>query len=101
MPPNLNDGSSNPPHLKVFLNLGTLADLPTWSIWPRIKGVEAMKLLKAAGFEGVQDGKRDECREAGILSAGSGRIDKPQDAEPLAGRLKSLGHQCGTLHVGS
>jgi len=101
MPKNLNDGSNRPPRLKVYLNLGTLVDLPAHSVWPQLKGAEAMACLAAAGFEGVQDGDPELCREAGIGSAGSGRVDAPAEALALAKKLKSLGHEAGTVHVGS
>ncbi len=101
MPHNLNDGSARPPRLKIYLNLGTLVDLPSHSQWPRLEGAEAMACLKEAGFEGVQDGDPAVCRQAGIGSAGSGRVDSLTDAEALAWRMKSLGHECATVHVGS
>jgi hypothetical protein len=101
MPKNLNDGSNTPPRLKVYLNLGTLVDLPAHSIWPRLAGVEAMACLKEAGFEGVQDGDPELCRLIGIGCAGSGRVDSLTDAETLARKLKSLGLEGGTVHVGS
>jgi hypothetical protein len=101
MPKNLNDGSNRPPRLKVYLNLGTLTDLPSHSIWPRLEGVEALAGLKEAGFEGVQDGDPELCRQTGIGCAGSGRVDSLTDAEVLARKLKSLGHEAGTVHVGS
>jgi len=101
MPKNLNDGSGQPPRLKVYLNLGTLVDLPPHSSWPPVKGAEAMACLKAAGFEGVQDGDPELCRHAGIGCAGSGRVDAPADAETLARKLKAAGHEGGTVHVGS
>lgn len=97
----LNDGSNLPPRLKVYLNLGTLADLPSNSIWPGVEGKEAMACLKEAGFEGVQQGDPELCREAGMGCAGGGRVDNPADAAILAGTLKSLGHECGTVHVGN
>jgi hypothetical protein len=101
MPKNLNDGSNQPPRLKVYLNLGTLVDLPAHSTWPQLEGAEAMACLKAAGFEGVQDGDPELCRRTGIGSTGSGRVDSLTDAEVLARKLKSLGHEAGTVHVGS
>jgi hypothetical protein len=101
MPENMNDGSTNPPALKVYLNLGTLVDLPKHSIWPRLEGAEAMAYLKEAGFEGAQDGEAKHCRQAGIGSVGSGRVDKIADAETLARWLQSLGHTAGTVHVGT
>lgn len=101
MSKNLNDGSNRPPRLKVYLNLGSLVDLSPHSIWPRLKGAEAMACLKEAGFEGVQDGDPELCRKVGIGSAGSGRVDSPTDAEVLARKLKLLGHEAATVHVGS
>jgi hypothetical protein len=101
MPKNLNDGSNNPPRLKVYLNLGTLADLPPFSKWPRLEGVEAMTFLKQEGFEGVQDGNPEYCRQAGIGSAASGRVDAINDAETIARKFKDAGHEAVTLHIGS
>jgi len=101
MPKNLNDGSNLPPRLKVYLNLGTLMDLPAHSSWPRLEGAEAMAYLKEAGFEGVQDGDPKLCRHVGIGSAASGRVDTLTDAETLARKFKTLGHEAATLHVGS
>ena len=101
MPKNLNDGSNSTPRLKIYLNLGTLVDLPSHSIWPQLKGAEALARLKADGFEGVQDGDPEICSAVGIGCAGSGRVDSLTDAEALARKLKSLGHEAATVHVGS
>ena len=101
MPRNLNDGSKLPPRLKVYLHLRTLVDLPDFSVWPRLEGVEALAFLKAAGFEGVQDGHPNQCRQAGMGSAGSGRVDTPSDAGLLARKMKDLGHEAATVHVGT
>jgi hypothetical protein len=101
MPKNLNDGSQNPPRLKVYLNLGTLLDLPPHSRWPRLEGVEAMVFLKQEGFEGVQDGDPGHCRKAGIGSAASARVDAAKDAQTVAQKFKDAGHEAVTLHVGT
>ena len=101
MPSNLNDGSKLPPRLKVYLHAGTLVDLPDDSFWPRLEGVEALAFLKAAGFDGVQDGDPSQCRLAGMGSAGSGRVDTPTDAVLLARKMKDLGHEAATVHVGT
>lgn len=101
MPKTLNDGSQNPPRLKVYLNLGTLVDLPPDSKWPRLEGAEAMAFLKQEGFEGVQDGNPEHCRKAGIGSAASARVDMTKDAETVARKFKDLGHEAVTLHVGT
>lgn len=101
MPKTLNDGSQNAPRLKVYLNLGTLVDLPAYSKWPKLEGAEAMAFLKEAGFEGVQDGKPEHCRKAGIGSTASARVDVVTDAETVARKFKDAGHEAVTLHVGS
>jgi hypothetical protein len=101
MPKTLNDGSKNSPRLKVYLNLGTLVDLPENSIWPKLKGAEAMACVKEAGFEGVQDGDSGDCKKAGIGSAASARVDFPADAESVARKFADAGHEAVTLHVGS
>jgi hypothetical protein len=101
MPKNLNDGSKNPPRLAVYLNLGTLLDLPGHSTWPKLKGPEAMAFLKEAGFEGAQDGNPEDCRKAGIGSSAGARVDAPTDAESVARKFVDAGHEAVTLHVGS
>jgi hypothetical protein len=101
MPRNLNDGSILLPRLKVYLHMRTLEDLPDFSIWPRLEGEDALAFLKAAGFDGIQDGNPMLCRRIRLGSAGSGRVDKPSDAELLAQRMKDLGHQAATVHVGT
>jgi hypothetical protein len=79
----------------------TLEDLPDFSVWPRLQGEDALAFLKEAGFEGVQDGDPDQCRRVGIMSACTGRVDKASDAELLARKMKDLGHEAATVHVGT
>jgi len=86
--------------LKVYLNMGTLAELPEWSVWPGLEGREALACIREAGFDGVQDGDPVDCRELGMGCAGSGRVDQPGEAVPLARRLRDQGYECATLHVG-
>jgi hypothetical protein len=101
MPKNLNDGSNQPPRLKVYLNLGTLTDLPSFSVWPRLQGAESMAYLKEAGFEGTQGGDPELCRRAGIASTASGRVDTIGEADALARKFKDLGHEAATVHIGT
>lgn len=98
---NLNDGSGAAPKLKVYLNMGTLLDLRADSIWPKLQGVEAMEFLKNAGFDGVQDGDAAAATTARMGSIASGRVDNLTDAAALAEKMKRLGHQAATLHVGT
>ncbi len=86
--------------LKIYMNMGTLAELPEWSSWPGLEGREALQFLQEAGFDGVQDGDPELCRDLGMGCAGSGRVDQPGEAEPLARRLIDQGYESATLHVG-
>src|SRR5579862_9591892 len=101
MPRTLNDGSNAPPRLKVYLNLGTLVDLPADSSWPKLEGMEAMAALKAAGFEGVQGDNPELAHRAGLGCAAGGRVDNPGDAERIAREFKDRGYEAATVHVGS
>jgi len=101
MPKTLNDGSTQSPRLKIYLNLNTLTDLPDFSIWPKLQGAEAMAYLKQAGFEGVQDGDAALARNAGLGSATSGRVDTITEADSNAKKWKDQGHESATLHVGN
>src|SRR5260221_136392 len=81
-------GSVAAPRLAVYLNMGTLIDLPVFSVWPGLAGVEALAYLKEAGFEGTQDGDPADCRRVGTGSTASGRVDRPGEAELLARKFK-------------
>jgi hypothetical protein len=50
----LNDGSGEPPRLRVYLNLGSIADLRPDSIQPRLRDLARDERLVADGFEGMQ-----------------------------------------------
>jgi hypothetical protein len=89
------------PALRVYLNLGTLLELPPESIWPGLEGSERIVRLAADGFEGVQliD---DEPPVAGspLPHCGLGRVNQPADAEPLVARSAARGDHCLTVHAG-
>ena len=80
----LNDGSSRPPRLKPFLNLGSIQNLRNDSSWPDLEGIEALTYLKEQGIEGVQGADPNECEAAGLECAGGGRINDPDEAKTLA-----------------
>ena len=92
------DGSARPPRLRCYLNLMTLEDLP-----PMEAPLEA---IAAAGYEGVQfteqvtAGQAAACARLGLGKAGAGRVNRPEEAAPLAARFREEGLECGTLHVG-
>lgn len=98
MPRFINDGSSDAPKLKVFLNLDTLNNLAPDSRWPGLQGEAMIGQLKADGFEGVQMPGFERC--AGFPHCGLGRVNTPAEALPLARQHSDLGDLCLTLHVG-
>ena len=99
----LTDGSTNPATLSPFLNLGTLAELPDESSFPKVEGRERIAFLKEQGFVGIQgDGDAvGHAHDLGLLTAGgSGRL-QPGEYDELARQHKDAGHLCTTLHVGT
>ena len=99
---NTNDGSNAPPRLRVYLNLGTLNDLPQVSSFPvkdRSRTRDVLAALKDAGFEGVQGGDAALAREMGLGYCGDGRVNTPAEADTVAQRNKDAGAACATLHV--
>lgn len=101
--PYIHDGSQNPPRLAVYLNLGSLTDLPPWSQGPRGDPAEVMAAVKEAGFEGVQGGDADTARAAGLAIAGGARLNTPVDLpelEAAARAQKDRGCVAITIHAG-
>ncbi len=98
MIPNTNDGSASAPHLRCYLNLMALEDLPT--------GPHSLESIHAAGYRGVQfiepvaPAQIAECQKLGLGWAGLGRVNEPHEAEELAIRFAAEGLECATLHVG-
>src|ERR1700677_292654 len=97
----LNDGSNDPPKLRIYLNLGTLVDLRQDSIWPGLDGPERDQRLAADGFEGVQL-ITDALPASGLPLpyCGLDRINTPAEADPIAAKHAGRGDNCLTLHVG-
>src|SRR5271169_6718735 len=91
------------PTLRVYLNLGTLSNLPSDSAAPRSKGHDLLVAIRDAGYDGVQAdaGMVPIARELGMGIVGSGRVDVPADAHRLAAWAKGRGLEAITLHVGS
>jgi len=94
----INDGSSDAPKLRIFLNLDTLLGLSPQSLWPGLEGGAMVERLKSDGFQGVQVPGSN--RIAGFPHCGLGRVNTPSEALPLAQRHAELGDLCLTLHVG-
>ncbi len=87
--------------LRFDLNILTLQDLPEFSAAPRATGIDLYHAIRAAGYEGVQGGDPALCREAGLHSTATGRVDRVGDAHDLALRARDAGHELLTLHAGN
>jgi hypothetical protein len=97
----LNDGSIAAPRLAVYLNLGTLYDLRSDSVWFSNAGVTVEQRLLADGFEGIQL-TSDEAYSAKTLLpyCGLDRINLPSEAAAIVQRHVERGDLCLTLHLG-
>lgn len=97
----LNDGSTEPPRLRVYLNLGTLADLRADSVWAGREGALGYQKLLEDGFEGIQL-TTDDPAPAGLPFAycGLDRINTPAEADSVAARHALRGDLCLTVHGG-
>jgi len=103
---NINDGSGNPPRLRVDLNFGNLWELPDWSSGPTGSTDEVLAAIALAGFEGLQGGDPPKCAKAGLASTAFGLVrqhegTKPADLAGLAAMWRDFGNQCATLHLGT
>ncbi len=100
MPTYLNDGTTEPPKLAVYLNTDNLADKPenlNWPDYPELSGIEA---LKADGFEGLQIVAEDPTPGSPLPFCGLDRINKPKAADEIVHTHKLRGDQCISVHVG-
>jgi hypothetical protein len=97
----LNDGTSDPPKLRVFMNLDTLADLRDDSLWPGLRGPQREQRLLQDGFEGIQvttDGM--DCVSQSLPFCGLDRINTPAEADAIAAKHAARGDLCITVHAG-
>src|SRR5947208_1173912 len=94
----LNDGSGDAPKLRVFLNLDTLVDLPSSTIWDGSEGSARLCRLSADGFEGVQL-TSDAAPLGGTLPCcGLDRINTPDEADAITAKHSARGDLCFTVH---
>jgi hypothetical protein len=97
----LNDGSSQPPKLKVHLNLSNLIDLRADSVWPGLDGLPRYQRLWADGFEGVQLITDDpSVAGAPIPHCGLDRINTPAESDAIVAKHATRGDLCITVHAG-
>ena len=104
---NTSDGSARPPRLRCYLNLmASRICRPIPWLLPRARWNRCSRPFSQAGYEGVQfteaatAAQQAACARLGLGKAGSGRVNQPADAEPLAARSRDEGLECATLHVG-
>ncbi|HBY62939.1 MAG TPA: hypothetical protein DEH78_24210 [Solibacterales bacterium] len=90
--------------LKLYFNLMALEDCATA---PGARDPERLcAALRESGYQGVQfveplTAAQDRAaRNHGLGRCGLGRVNRPEEAGPLAGRLADEGMECATLHVG-
>ncbi|MDQ3001140.1 MAG: PucR family transcriptional regulator ligand-binding domain-containing protein [Fibrobacterota bacterium] len=98
--PNTNDGSRNPPRLRIDIHHGNLAGLPAYHSGPQGEEMVLRQAAQMAGYEGIQEENPEKGRGLGLRSTGYGRVNTPKEVKPLADRLQAAGCDCATLHVG-
>jgi hypothetical protein len=85
--------------LRCYMHMQALDGLPGFSENP-------LQAIHNAGYDGVQFKSSpaheliDEALRLGLGICGSGRVNEPSDADPLASEAKLSGLECVTLHVG-
>jgi hypothetical protein len=97
----LHDGSTAAPRLAVYLNLGTLYDLRSDSVWFTDAGLGLEQHLLADGFEGIQLISDEPYKaETPLRFCGQSRVNTPAEADAIVQRHVQRGDLCLTLHVG-
>ena len=97
-----NDGTMNPPALRIYMHGDVLASLPKFQAMDASSQLAA---INGAGFEGVQfsGGSLEEIqryRVAGLGIAEAVRINAPRGADELARGCVDAGAACATVHLG-
>jgi sugar phosphate isomerase/epimerase len=86
------------PRLRCYMNIQALDGLPQLA--------NPLRAIREAGYDGVQfihpiaHALKDEAQRMGLGVCGSGRVNTPAEAAPLAEEAKLAGLECLTLHVG-
>jgi len=86
------------PRLRCFMNIQALDGLP--------QAADPLPAILDAGYDGVQFvhpiayALKDETQRLGLGVCGSGRVNTPAEAAPLAEEAKLAGLECLTLHLG-
>ncbi|MCC5841529.1 MAG: hypothetical protein JJT96_15550 [Opitutales bacterium] len=98
--PYTNDGSTDAPKLRFYLNEDNLADLREDSRWSAKLWPEAGDSLREDGFHGIQLTTSAPAQVAGFPHCALGRVNVADEADAVIGRHAGLGHTCLTLHAG-
>jgi hypothetical protein len=99
----MNDGTDNPPALRLYMNLSAIETMPQFA---GRSSHDLLAIIRDAAFDGIQiyDGAAEStvaaCRSLGLGVAQSGRINVPSDAAVVAQRLADGGAECATIHLG-
>lgn len=97
---NCNSKSNTTPDLRLDINIWNLDDLPEFSTGPKGGEEEKYQAIKAAGFQGVQDGNPALCEKYGLSLTGQHRMNKVGDLDQKIMEWTSGPYDCATIHVG-
>lgn len=97
----INEGSAVAPRLRIYLNLDSLADLRSDSLWRGYEGSTRYQRLLSDGFEGVQlTTDAPEVSDVLLPHCGLNRINTPGEADAIAAKHALRGDVCLTVHAG-
>jgi hypothetical protein len=101
-PPNVNDGSTDAPKLRVYANGWGLLELPKLPREKSWTADERLDKLVEAGFHGLQaDAKYlDGLLKRGLRFCTSARVNTPTDVDAVIRSAAESSAECITLHAG-
>lgn len=96
-----NDGTTDAPKLRFYLNLDNLADADEGFSGPAIDDPDRDARLAADGFDGIQLTSDAQPGAGSFLPfCGLDRINRPADAGGIFAKHSARGDQCLTVHAG-
>jgi hypothetical protein len=85
----------------VYLNLDTLVELRSDSVWPGLVGPAEFRLLATDGFQGVQLTNDSAAPvDTPLRYCGLDRVNTPAEADNVAAKHSARGDLCITVHAG-
>lgn len=97
---NTNDGSNNLPSLRIDINYNTCDELPDFSVGPKGTDREKHEAIAKAGFQGIQDGTPELCKEFNLQLTAHARVNEVGDLDDLLPKWKAENYNCATIHLG-